>query len=86
MTDNNDVTQERVKLTAKTTYEKAKVIYGEIGMLSEDIKELKAQAKEDGVDNLTEVFNVAKADAECKLDEKENKAQTFLSVVEELKG
>lgn len=73
------------KLTEKGLFDKLVVIFGEISMLSEDVKELKELAKEDGLDKerISYISKVAKAKADCKIESNLESAKKLIETVEE---
>lgn len=73
-------------MTEKELFDRLVVVFGEINLLTEDVAELKSEAKEQGMekDRIGHIVNAAKAKAACKLDVKEEQAKGFLEVIGEL--
>lgn len=77
--------EQKPKLTEKELFERLKNLHGEIEMLTEDVRELKAEAKEEGIDKgrITYINNVAKTVAQCKTERKAEELKGFLEAIEE---
>lgn len=70
-------------MTAQDLFTKLKTIYSEISVLEEDVKALKTEGKDAGLD-VSVIATLAKAAANAKLSGVEDKANLTLKLIEEL--
>lgn len=70
-------------MTSQDLFTKLKTIYSEIAVLEEDVKALKTEGKDAGLD-VSVIATLAKAAANAKLSDVEDKANLTLKLIEEL--
>lgn len=70
-------------MTAQDLFTKLRVIYSEILSLEDDVKALKGEGKEAGLD-VSIIATLAKASAAAKMNDVEDKANLTLKLIGEL--
>lgn len=77
--------EQKPKLTEKEVFDRLKRLYGEILMLTEDVREFKAEAKENGLakDRISYLDAAAKISAQCKEAQEQEKLEGKLEALKE---